>query len=184
MATSSYRKHIGDIPLAKKALAFAIEKHAKQTRKTSELPYYVHPVEVWGIICKYKESVNIDVLGAAALLHDTLEDTNTTYEELLELFGPTVADIVKELTNDKDEIARIGKEAYLNTKLLKLSSYALAIKLADMLANVGENPTPAAIERIARHRHFLLTSGRALSSTHHALLHEIALTVSTLYGIE
>ena len=172
-------KHVGDTPLTKKAIAFAIEHHAGQTRSGSGLPYIVHPIEVYVIVRKYKESAQIDILGAAALLHDTLEDCpEVTYDLLLAEFGQTVADIVQELTNDREAIAQLGKQEYLEQKLAKLSSYALTIKLADILANVGENPTPKAIDRMAHHYNFLMSHPRTLSDTHECLLDAIRETLA------
>jgi (p)ppGpp synthase/HD superfamily hydrolase len=183
MAAAVMHKHVGDTPLTKQALAFAIERHAGQIRKVSGLPYIVHPMEVYAITRKYKESANIDALGAIALLHDILEDTPTTHEELLNRFGPLVADTVRELTNDEVAITALGKEKYIDEKLLELSSYALVVKLADMLANVGENPTEKTVQRIEHHCVFLLFSDRRLSETHRALISEIQYTIATLYGI-
>lgn len=180
----SAHKHVGNTPLTKKAIAFAIKKHEGQFREASGLPYIVHPIEVYTIVRKYKESVNIDVLCAAAILHDTIEDTDTTYEELVAEFGKEVADLVLEVTSDEAEKALLGKEAYLDKKITTISSYGLVIKLADMLANVGENPTEKAIKRICHHCDFLVnSSGRRLTSTHLALIDEIRRTLIILYGV-
>ena len=116
---------------------FAMKKHGAQLR-TSGDPYYSHPVEVAGILTKFKlDSVSI----IAGLLHDTVEDTDTTVEEVRELFGDQVAQIVDGLT----KLAKIeqksanNKQAENFRKLLLAMSEdirVLLIKLADRLHNM------------------------------------------------
>ena len=80
-----------DAMLIHKAIEFAAKKHRNQTRKGSDTPYIIHPVEVMLFL---KESgCSADVV-AAGVLHDTLEDTDTTFEELKECFGEAVAKLV------------------------------------------------------------------------------------------
>lgn len=120
-----------------RAYVFAMKKHGSQLR-TSGDPYYSHPVEVAGILTKFKlDSVSI----IAGLLHDTVEDTDTTVEEVRELFGDQVAQIVDGLT----KLAKIeqksanNKQAENFRKLLLAMSEdirVLLIKLADRLHNM------------------------------------------------
>lgn len=124
-----------------KAIQFAGEKHQGQTRKVSGLPYVIHPVAVAFLLANFKESKNLDELMTACLLHDTLEDTDTTFEELATEFTPLVATLVFDLTSDPDEIEKMGKNEYLKKKMLGMSSYALVIKLADRLSNIMDSPT-------------------------------------------
>lgn len=124
----------------KKALEYATKAHFGQTR-SDNTPYINHPERVAALVKKYKISHNLDALIAAALLHDTIEDTNTTFEDLKKMFGGLVASLVQELTSDKEEIARVGKTEYLSQKMKKMSSYALVIKLADRLDNVSDLKT-------------------------------------------
>ena len=100
-----------------------------------------HPIMVSYILAKYKQSKNIEDLMCAALLHDTLEDTNTTFGEIANEFTPLVASLVLELTSDKNIIKEIGKLEYFKIKLVGLSSYGLTLKLADRLANLKDMPT-------------------------------------------
>ena len=72
---------------------------------------------------------------AAALLHDTIEDTDTSYTELEATFGKKVANLVKELTSDKNIS---NKVEYLTKKMIHMSPDALLIKLADRLSNVSD----------------------------------------------
>lgn len=117
---------------------YATTKHSAQSRRDGT-PYITHPERVAGHVRRVKgDSINIEDIESAAWLHDTLEDTDASYEEIKELYGATVADIVQELTSDKEEIKRVGKTAYLQKKLHNMSSYALIIKLADRLDNVSD----------------------------------------------
>jgi guanosine-3',5'-bis(diphosphate) 3'-pyrophosphohydrolase len=158
--------------LVRKATAFAMERHEGAFRRKSGLPYIVHPIEVMSIVKKYKESKNIDSLLCAALLHDTLEDTETSYDELVQEFGEMAASIVQELTNDEAECDRIGKEAYMSQKLLGLTDYALVIKLADMLANCSDSPAGNMMERIGRNLSHLIAN-RKLTGTQEKLVREL-----------
>lgn len=125
-----------------KAFKFGMEKHQGQTRKVSGDSYFTHPLAVSYILARYKTSKNMADLIAACYLHDVLEDTDCTYEEMAELFGPLVASLAIELTNNPDEIKQQGKLEYHKKKFLSLSSYALTIKLADRMHNLLDNPTP------------------------------------------
>jgi (p)ppGpp synthase/HD superfamily hydrolase len=124
-----------------KAIKFATEKHEGQTRKVSGEPYIVHPIMVSYILAKYKQSKNIEELICAALLHDTLEDTDTTFDEIVNEFTPLVASLVMELTSDENLIKQIGKNEYLKIKLCGISNYGLILKFADRMGNISDNPS-------------------------------------------
>jgi (p)ppGpp synthase/HD superfamily hydrolase len=124
-----------------KAIKFATEKHEGQIRKGSGEPYIVHPIMVSYILAQYKQSKNIEELVCAALLHDTLEDTDTTFDEIVNEFTPLVASLVMELTSDENLIKQIGKNEYLKIKLCGISNYGLILKLADRLGNISDNPS-------------------------------------------
>ena len=87
-----------DLDLIRKAYVFCAKVHQGQTRLSGE-PYLVHPMEVAGVLADLKLDVPTVVTG---LLHDTVEDTLTTLEELEEMFGPEVARLV-------DGVTKIGK---------------------------------------------------------------------------
>lgn len=118
-----------------KAYEFAEKKHKGQFR-TNGAEYIEHPVRVARLIEKYKLSNHQDWLIAAALLHDTLEDTYTSYRELSDEFGEVVASLVVELTTAKYVPKIVGKEVYLAQKMQFMSDYALDIKLADRFDNI------------------------------------------------
>ncbi len=119
------------------ALDFAREKHKGQLRKDGS-EYIVHPMRVAKYVFQFKESNHIETLITSAYLHDTLEDTNTTYYELVNVFGPQIASIVLELTTDVDLKNEIGKTKYLSIKMKNMSSWALVVKLCDRLDNVSD----------------------------------------------
>ena len=156
---------------ARDALAYATKAHDGQTRSDGS-PYIKHPERVAQSVEKFKRSHNLDALISAAYLHDTIEDTNTTHEDLERMFGGLVASLVQELTSDKEEIKKIGKTQYLANKMAKMSSYALVIKLADRLDNVQDIKTAKSKKWQERYRAETeqvldyIEKNRALSRTH------------------
>jgi hypothetical protein len=121
-----------------KAVAFARRVHSDRPRNFPPLPYLAHLRGVAKIVKDYYS--NHDVI-ACAYLHDVLEHPGTTYEELVEEFGVQVADLVLELTNDQNEIRRLGKIRYLTGKFNQMSDGALIIKLAERLDNLSRLKT-------------------------------------------
>lgn len=117
-------------------LDFATKKHEGQFRADGVTPYIEHPKKVAELVKKYKKSSNIESIVAAALLHDTLEDTYTSYRELEDHFGEMVASMVMEMTSASYMPKLEGKGFYLKSKMLHMSNYALVIKLSDRLANI------------------------------------------------
>lgn len=84
--------------LFEKALCFAVEKHSGQVRKAAKSPYILHPLEAASIVGTL---TNDREILAAAALHDTVEDTDTTIEEIEAEFGRRVALLVLSETEDK-----------------------------------------------------------------------------------
>ncbi len=120
-----------------RAYVFAMKKHGAQLRASGD-PYYSHPVEVAGILTKFKLDSNSVIAG---LLHDTVEDTDTTIEEVRNLFGDQVAGIVDGLTKLAmiEQKSVYTKQAENFRKLLLAMSEdirVLLIKLADRLHNM------------------------------------------------
>jgi (p)ppGpp synthase/HD superfamily hydrolase len=126
-----------------KAITFATKAHQGQFRKGDGRPYILHPLSVMTRIMTIKKSANAYLLGAAAILHDVVEDCyqgniNEGLEIIAKEFGYSVAAIVQELTLDKTMYEIIGKKEYLAQEMVGMSSYALAIKLCDRLDNVSD----------------------------------------------
>lgn len=137
---------VDNMPLVLKAIRVVEVAHKGQKRKGSGLPYFYHPVTVAIIVASFKQSKYLTEILCAAILHDTLEDTALTFEKITKDFSPLVAGLVRELTNDEEEIARVGKLEYHKKKLVGMSSYGLYIKLADRMHNVSDNPSEKMVE--------------------------------------
>lgn len=118
------------------AYAFAAEKHRHQRRKDVHAsPYINHPIQLVQILTH--EGVDDIPTLIAALLHDTIEDTDTSVEELREKFGGAIASIVQEVTDDKALPKDVRKRLQIE-HAHGLSHQAKLIKLADLISNVEE----------------------------------------------
>lgn len=163
---------------SQEALKFAEQAHFGQTRSDGG-PYIGHPVRVANIIKLYKQSHNLDDLLSAALLHDTLEDTETTHQDLHDRFGGLVTSLVQELTSDPEKVKKMGKANYLAQKMSTMSSWGLVIKLADRLDNVKDiniDKTPAWRVKYKSETSYILDyieQNRRLSNTHQKLIRSI-----------
>jgi len=124
--------------LLSRSFCFAAEAHQDQYRKNSGEPYVTHPIRVYQRLAAMTEANLPEEVYCGALLHDTIEDTNATIEELSLIFGPRVGQIVSALTNDPDELRLQGKTAYLTQKMNGLDAECLLIKLSDRLDNVRD----------------------------------------------
>jgi guanosine-3',5'-bis(diphosphate) 3'-pyrophosphohydrolase len=119
------------------ALRFAAEKHRHQRRKGEDgSPYLHHCIEVADTLATLGGVTDPEVL-AAAVLHDTLEDTDTTGEELNRCFGDRVRRIVEEVSDDRG-LSRERRRALQVERAPTLSPEAKLIKLADKICNVGD----------------------------------------------
>lgn len=167
--------------MIKEALKFAKEKHSGQKRIFSNEPYVNHPVRVMEIIDKNKKTNRQEDLFVAAVLHDILEETKTTENEIKELFGERVLELVKELTTNENEKEELGKTKYLIEKMSdpkKMSNWGLIIKLADRLDNISDQDkqTPEFKERYNKQTQIMieeLNKRRELSPTQTILVNKI-----------
>jgi guanosine-3',5'-bis(diphosphate) 3'-pyrophosphohydrolase len=116
------------------AAAFAARKHKIQKRKDGIEPYINHPLEVAEILSRIGAIEDEDIL-TAAILHDTIEDTDTTEEEIRNIFGQKVCEYVKEVTDNKNLPKEIRKQLQIQ-KASKLSEGAKQIKIADKISNI------------------------------------------------
>ena len=122
------------------ALLFAIERHHGQMRKASAIPYVVHPVRVMQLAVEAAAALGLGeqvagVIELAALLHDTIEDTDTTPEEVRERFGDRVLEVVLELTQDMSAPKAVRRQAMIE-HCGSMSLEARVVKLADRLDNM------------------------------------------------
>jgi (p)ppGpp synthase/HD superfamily hydrolase len=130
--------------LVQRAKDYAAEAHEGQERKYTGVPYIIHPIEVMGIVMSVEHD---DAMLAAALLHDVVEDTDVTIEEVEAEFGTDVAGLVSDLTdvsNPEDGNRKLRK-ALDREHSAKSSARAQTIKLADLISNsmdiVKHDPT-------------------------------------------
>jgi GTP diphosphokinase / guanosine-3',5'-bis(diphosphate) 3'-diphosphatase len=133
---------MNDIQKILNAASYSARQHMYQRRKgeTAE-PYINHPIEVANLLANVGDVDDTDVI-IAALLHDTVEDTETTEEELSERFGYRVAGLVMELTDDKT-LPKAERKRLQVEHAPHLSDDAKLIKLADKISNIRditENP--------------------------------------------
>jgi guanosine-3',5'-bis(diphosphate) 3'-pyrophosphohydrolase len=115
------------------AAFFAAEKHKFQKRKADGSPYINHPLGV-AMILETEGNVNDPVILQAAILHDTIEDTDTSLTEVEDIFGAKVAGIVCEVTDDKS-LSREERKREQIRHVAKISDDAKLVKLADKLHN-------------------------------------------------
>jgi guanosine-3',5'-bis(diphosphate) 3'-pyrophosphohydrolase len=119
------------------ALAFSAEKHKNQRRKDAQItPYINHPIELVNVLVNEGGVMSWDVL-CAALLHDVIEDTQTTEEELITHFGKKVTAIVRELTDDKSLAKEVRKSLQIAHAPFA-SHEAKLVKLADKICNLRD----------------------------------------------
>jgi len=126
-----------DFGLVVRALAFAAAKHRDQRRKDpAASPYINHPIALANVLVNEAGITDPEVI-AAALLHDTIEDTKTTPAELEAAFGPRVRRIVEEVTDDK-ELPREERKRLQIEHAPTLSPSARLVKLADKITNLRD----------------------------------------------
>ena len=129
--------------LVLKATQFAALKHCDQRRKDGKTPYIIHPISVAMILSEIGSIEDPEILSAA-LLHDTLEDTDTSAHELDKNFGSRVRIIVEELT-DNDMLTFSQRKQMQIDNAPYLSKDATLVRIADKISNVSdviENPPP------------------------------------------
>ncbi|HTV95468.1 MAG TPA: HD domain-containing protein [Steroidobacteraceae bacterium] len=129
--------HSSPVSIVLAASAFAAHKHRDQRRKGAEAsPYINHPIAVANVLAN-EAHVTDPVILAAALLHDTIEDTDTTAGELTAQFGPEIAGIVLEVTDDK-ALPKQERKRLQVAHAAALSAKAKLVKLADKICNVRD----------------------------------------------
>ena len=132
-------QHIRNDALVVKAIKFASEAHeaVNQVRKYTQEPYIVHPLEVLDILLEFASGEVSVEMAAASVLHDVVEDTQVTLDEIEAEFGATVAQLVSDLT----DVSRPSDGNRKARKALDLAHTAAAdarsktIKLADLVSN-------------------------------------------------
>lgn len=154
---SASKCHLEDLPDAAvllEAASFSAEKHQDQRRKNAkQQPYICHPIRVARRLAVDGSVTDVNVL-VAALLHDTVEDTDTTLEEIEALFGATVANIVDEVSDDKT-LPKDERKRQQIEHAPCISPEAKLVKLGDKLDNLTdlltETPLGWRAERVAQY---------------------------------
>jgi len=120
--------------IVQRALRFATVAHGDQKRKYTGEPYIVHPIEVMEIV---KTVPHDDAMLVAALLHDVVEDTDVTIEEIEDLFGGDVAELVGFLTDvsKPEDGNRKFRKGLDREHSAKAPARAQTVKLADLISN-------------------------------------------------
>jgi len=145
------------------AVAFAARAHRSQMRKDRETPYVSHVFRVC-LIVRHLFGIDDEDVLTAAVLHDTVEDTNTDYDDLVERFGATVAAWVAALSKDKRMREEQREAAYMQT-LASAPWQVKVCKLADIYDNLTDFANLAAKGRkkaLNRSRQYLDALGRDL----------------------
>lgn len=120
-----------------RAVAFAAHKHRHQRRKGAEAsPYINHPIALANVLTNEGDIEDMTVL-CAAILHDTIEDTETTAHELRALFGMEVVSVVLEVSDDKSLEKSVRKQRQIE-HAPHLSIEAKLVKLADKICNLRD----------------------------------------------
>lgn len=178
-ATYDIHDHKEKLTQADFAWSVAEKAHRGQMRKDGS-PYFDHPCRVADLVRHYKgDSHEVEALCAAAYLHDTLEDTDLTYYDLVKSFGYQVASLVLELTTNPEMKEGIGNKAsYMSYKLKHMTHWALVIKLCDRLDNLRD--TKACSDKwiqkyLFETAHILgyLVHNRELTPTHRRIMDDL-----------
>lgn len=128
---------MGDSSRLLLAAKFAARMHHGQFRKGADAePYIVHPLEVARLLSTIGGVLDPDVL-IAAILHDTIEDTDTTESDISEMFGSRVCSIVVEVTDDKS-LPKAERKKLQEEHAPHLSHEAKQLKMCDKISNISD----------------------------------------------
>lgn len=127
-----------DLQKVIKAAVFAAHKHRDQRRKDQQAsPYINHPLALANVLCNEVTGVEDPDVICAALLHDTIEDTDTSHAEIEVEFGRSVLDVVLEVTDDKT-LPKAQRKILQIEHAPSLSRSAKLVKLADKICNLRD----------------------------------------------
>ena len=131
-----------------KAWFFASRVHKKQKYPGEELPYITHIGNVLLEVMAVASSLdNAQLAICCAILHDTIEDTSTTYEDILQEFGKDIADGVQALSKDKTLNTKQEQMQDSLKRIKEQSKEVWVVKMADRVANLGEPPHYWSLEK-------------------------------------
>lgn len=151
-----------DLATFVKAIDFAARKHRFQRRKDADgSPYINHPIAVANVLVT-EAGISDSITLCAAVLHDTIEDTETTATELTQIFGEQITQIVLEVTDDKSLPKQVRKQLQIE-HAPGLSAFAKTIKLADKICNLRDTAASLPVGwSIARCREYFEWAGKVI----------------------
>jgi (p)ppGpp synthase/HD superfamily hydrolase len=126
---------VQELPVTRRALEFAAERHRGQRRDADDAAFILHPLEVAQLL---RGRGYADEIVAAGVLHDSLEDTDTTAADLEQRFGPGVAALVSAVSEPSDEGSYAERKARLRESLADAGGDAAAVYAADKVAKARE----------------------------------------------
>jgi (p)ppGpp synthase/HD superfamily hydrolase len=132
LASPSY---LEDLPVATEAFEFTAERHAGQVREGDAAPFLLHPLEVGALLHVFGFPEHV---VAAGLLHDILEASDTTADELYARFGTEIAGLVEAVTEDAAVANSVERKARLREQVAAAGVEAAAVFAADKLSKVRE----------------------------------------------
>ncbi len=144
------------------AIEFAAAKHSAQRRKDKDAsPYINHPIALAALLARVAGIEDVTVLQAA-ILHDTIEDTDTSYAELAQRFGVEVADIVMAVTDDK-ELEKAQRKELQVERAAHASRDVALVKWADKICNLRDmTSAPPASWPLERRREYFSWAKRVV----------------------
>lgn len=156
------------------AIAFAAHKHRDQRRKDAAAsPYINHPIALANVLAN-EGGIDDERVLIAAILHDTIEDTETTELELVREFGQEIAGIVLEVTDDK-ALSKAQRKRLQIKHAATISRRAKLVKLADKICNLrdvaGNPPADWSVERRQEYFDWAKAVIDGLRGVHPALEH-------------
>ena len=174
---------MSDISNLLRSIAFAAQRHRNQRRKDADAsPYINHPIALATLLAT-TAGVDELVVLQAAVLHDTIEDTETTYQELLDCFGEAVANVVAEVTDDKRLLPQQRKQRQVE-HAPHASREAALVKLADKICNLRDMAsTPPTDWPLQRRREYFDWAKRVIDGLP-SVSRELSLAFDSAYALK
>jgi (p)ppGpp synthase/HD superfamily hydrolase len=162
-ATAAAKPALRPLPNLLRAATFAARKHHGQMRADNQTPYFSHVTRVT-LILAHLFGVDDEAVLTAALLHDTLEDTATDYDEIAEQFGPLVAGYVVQLTKNV-MLPKVKREADYEARLRQAPEPVIIAKMADLYDNLSDRINSPKLHKTAETAERLLEAFRTRLTT-------------------